>query len=1060
MIRFFISSTFDDMLGERELLHKSIVPQLNEYAKQFGEWVEVLDLRWGIDTSDLEEGEALYKITELCLKKIDDCDGCIVSFLGDRYGTVPRDSERIKKQWPKDRRLLESYEISITQLELEYGVLNVEDCSALCYFRTAQNSPENDKARCDELKDRLKSLTNGTKCKEYQASWNVEENIACDLGRFEQVLLEDLKAVVKRKAGENRPKNWIERERLISRSIVEKNAVQQAGLGELKQAILDEIHFGKASIIGIYGKSGSGKSTLLANLYEKVKENAFFISCGYGTRSKLYLDVLMQMIYAISGTVTNPATAVSAENLLETAVLDFENSSKGPFYIFIDAIDKISFLTESTRFESTLLGIHTKKIKFVFSGIDPVLRETDQTRLFEMKSLTEKDVLEIFEKKTEMRGSGIHRIIQGILQKKDGFTPLYVTNAINILKMNLSKVRGKSNGDIFDYFIKKVSELPETVNKLCCRYFCEAGTEYLNIPNHELFLTYIAATENGISKQDLSNLIPDWNELDFYNYLLYFDESFRVLPDGRILFSHDLIANSIKEQWGDRLETVQNEILYPYLKRNIRLDPLHLSDGVLLGAKNQGYEYLYNVFCKTEKHQNDKRVSQEQKNAVITELMSNLYTAYKRSGENGWFDGLVHRFPMQTMHCLLSGIRYDIKDSYARIIPATALSDAFFQILLDLDLSEKRKIAFVQPAIERLLSKWDLERSLDFCVFLCEYISAYEAIATVEECFPFEYVPFFFFCKQVSFHKLTSEQQDLVFSMVNFIFYSNNKYLNRINRKENPIGCTAQERMQAEEISGEIVNWYTRKIKNKGYVLKKEGAFLSNVGQYLNAMKRYRECIPFRRLALNLKIESFQHFFEDEAALLEAFCHQIDDETILISDFQCRFWMEFQSLFNARLEEMHYADELLQKWLNIAISYRTIATDCFYLSDLFQEENKQEKIGCLQNGIGFFKLCLFMQNNKACDDVVKEKIVTKIRLLGMMVKLCQHLDQITSDRATELCDLAENTSMLFARYISSDKVERKNLTKNLNSAADLPLESRYKDRLENTSRLFTSFVQE
>ena len=32
MLQFFISSTFEDMVGEREILHQEIIPKVNEYA--------------------------------------------------------------------------------------------------------------------------------------------------------------------------------------------------------------------------------------------------------------------------------------------------------------------------------------------------------------------------------------------------------------------------------------------------------------------------------------------------------------------------------------------------------------------------------------------------------------------------------------------------------------------------------------------------------------------------------------------------------------------------------------------------------------------------------------------------------------------------------------------------------------------------------------------------------------------------------------------------------------------------------------------------------------------
>ena len=52
MKTFFVSSTFKDMHNERDLMHKSIIPDLNEDAFQYGESVAIRDLRWGVNTAE------------------------------------------------------------------------------------------------------------------------------------------------------------------------------------------------------------------------------------------------------------------------------------------------------------------------------------------------------------------------------------------------------------------------------------------------------------------------------------------------------------------------------------------------------------------------------------------------------------------------------------------------------------------------------------------------------------------------------------------------------------------------------------------------------------------------------------------------------------------------------------------------------------------------------------------------------------------------------------------------------------------------------------------------
>lgn len=89
MIKIFVSSTFKDMDYERDILHDEIVPELNEYASQYGEQVELCDLRWGIDTTGYDEVEGSKKILSVCLDEIERCNPYMVVLLGNRYGWVP-----------------------------------------------------------------------------------------------------------------------------------------------------------------------------------------------------------------------------------------------------------------------------------------------------------------------------------------------------------------------------------------------------------------------------------------------------------------------------------------------------------------------------------------------------------------------------------------------------------------------------------------------------------------------------------------------------------------------------------------------------------------------------------------------------------------------------------------------------------------------------------------------------------------------------------------------------------------------------------------------------------
>ena len=56
-INIFISSTFNDMQSERDIIRKQIVRKLQEELAEYHVSIQVTDLRWGVDTFNVDEGE-------------------------------------------------------------------------------------------------------------------------------------------------------------------------------------------------------------------------------------------------------------------------------------------------------------------------------------------------------------------------------------------------------------------------------------------------------------------------------------------------------------------------------------------------------------------------------------------------------------------------------------------------------------------------------------------------------------------------------------------------------------------------------------------------------------------------------------------------------------------------------------------------------------------------------------------------------------------------------------------------------------------------------------------
>jgi len=130
VIRVFISSTFRDMMRERDLLVKQVFPELRRIcAKRFVTFTEV-DLRWGITEEQAAEG----KVLPLCLAEIHRCRPYFIGLLGERYGWVPGSipAEVIENEPWLNEHL--HGRTSVTELEILHGVLNNPPMQSHAFF--------------------------------------------------------------------------------------------------------------------------------------------------------------------------------------------------------------------------------------------------------------------------------------------------------------------------------------------------------------------------------------------------------------------------------------------------------------------------------------------------------------------------------------------------------------------------------------------------------------------------------------------------------------------------------------------------------------------------------------------------------------------------------------------------------------------------------------------------------------------------------------------------------------------------------------------------------------
>ena len=165
-VRIFISSTFRDFAGERDLLVRKVFPELRRRCRERQVELVDVDLRWGITEAEAEQG----KVLPICLAEIDRARPFFMGLLGERYGWVPAAGQfdrslLIEQPWLEEH----AGGKSVTELEILHGVLNNPEMAgrAFFYFRDPAWSAtqaadyttgsEAERQKLADLKDRIRT---------------------------------------------------------------------------------------------------------------------------------------------------------------------------------------------------------------------------------------------------------------------------------------------------------------------------------------------------------------------------------------------------------------------------------------------------------------------------------------------------------------------------------------------------------------------------------------------------------------------------------------------------------------------------------------------------------------------------------------------------------------------------------------------------------------------------------------------------------------------------------------------------------------------------------------
>ncbi|XP_062916230.1 telomerase protein component 1 isoform X3 [Mobula hypostoma] len=283
-VRIFVSSTFRDMAGERDLLVRAVLPELRARAAPHRIHLQEVDLRWGITEEESRSNRQL----ELCLSEVSRCQ-LFVLILGERYGQI-LDSYSLPDlpqfQWVKDYPRGRS----ITEMELmQFLRQNPGDPRQTCFVYTRDPAVQRSipeqwtpdfSAESEEAKLRVAELKREVKERDlltlenYRSEWGGLLHGKPYLAGFEEfggsVLRTLWEAILAQHCQQGQGSAEDDQDGLQANFLEAQSSQLSGRRKQLSAAAAKILQQRKGTIFLVHGRPSEGKTTFLAGLVNQL----------------------------------------------------------------------------------------------------------------------------------------------------------------------------------------------------------------------------------------------------------------------------------------------------------------------------------------------------------------------------------------------------------------------------------------------------------------------------------------------------------------------------------------------------------------------------------------------------------------------------------------------------------------------------------------------------------------------------------------------------------------------------------------------------------------------
>lgn len=603
MKKFFISSTFQDMHAERDMIQNIVQPAVNQKLNEQGEYVLFSDLRWGIDTmTDSTE----RRILDSCFDEIDSCKPYFIVFIGGRYGWIPSDDLLIPY---KDRfGDVDIFDKSVTELEVLYALkLNANELGRclFCFKDDAEYENKDTKKRVEELKQKIEKVA-PSQIRHYNTLTDKDTE-----NEFSNQLITDICDIL----STDKPLSWQER---IANQIKVKYETALPGitsqwLDGLKNESIDlavllfpECRVKESFIINFSSQISSSNKGFLNRLFSRNKKvNSIYINVGATKDISCIYDLQKYLIFKIcetGKTVVPPIenlSDVKLRSLISNLLTDFVKLGN-ELYIIISEYDKM-IDAQNTKW----LPDYIKDVNWVISLSNQSIAESFSFSTHKKSIYGTSHLGDIpFEKQIEAYEKWSGKTMA--LRVKEAIKALPYADDYMMLEVIFNRLmhfdgKGLLRGDTKDfpeYMEQYIKDVPRNrSNDEAVRYFLRGDFDKFDPKLCEFIFVCMAFFKRGLMISDIEKIAQQigmpWIELDIVRFLNY--ESFLLTQyeDGRYDISSSVISNSLVKLYHQKFKFEYSNTIYDYLNGLANEAPIKIDNfWFLCYMSNHFKEYL------------------------------------------------------------------------------------------------------------------------------------------------------------------------------------------------------------------------------------------------------------------------------------------------------------------------------------------------------------------------------------------------------------------------------------------------------------------------------------